>query len=188
MAGPFLYLLGLYLGDGHLATYPRTYQLRITLDSKYPSIIQEAAAAVRVVVPGHRVALVAHPHHNLVRVQSYWAEWARVFPQHGKGPKHSRRIYLPRWQAALAAESPRPLVRGLLHSDGCRCIATIRGRGREYRYPRYYFSNRSEDIKAIFCHNLDLLGVAWTKPGPSQIQIARRDAVADLDEFVGPKS
>jgi hypothetical protein len=54
-------------------------------------------------------------------------------------------------------------------------------------YPRYYFSNVSEDIKAIFCEHLDLLGIEWKRNGPMSISIARRAAVAKLDEFVGPK-
>jgi hypothetical protein len=49
------------------------------------------------------------------------------------------------------------------------------------------FSNHSEDIKAIFCSNLDLLGIGWTRPNGSDIAIDRRSEVAKLDVFVGPK-
>jgi hypothetical protein len=59
--------------------------------------------------------------------------------------------------------------------------------GKLYVYPRYYFSNASEDIKAIFCEHLDLLGIEWKRNGPMSISIARRAAVAKLDAFVGPK-
>jgi hypothetical protein len=54
--------------------------------------------------------------------------------------------------------------------------------------PRYTFSNRSEDIKATFCAHLDLLGIAWRRAGPANISSARREAVAALDAFVGPKA
>jgi hypothetical protein len=54
-------------------------------------------------------------------------------------------------------------------------------------YPRYQFSNRSDDIKAMFCEHLDLLGIAWRRARARNISIARREAVAALDEFVGPK-
>jgi hypothetical protein len=52
---------------------------------------------------------------------------------------------------------------------------------------RYGFSNRSNDIKAIFCEHLDLLGIAWTRPNDKDIAVATRAGVAALDEFVGPK-
>lgn len=58
---------------------------------------------------------------------------------------------------------------------------------RRHAYTRYSFSNRSEDIKAILCDHLDLLGIAWRRASDVNISIARREAVAALDEFVGPK-
>jgi hypothetical protein len=186
-AEQYAYLLGLYLGDGHIARVGRTLQLRISLDSKYGGIIQSAATAVGAVVPQNSVVVVRHPRHNLVRVQSYCVSWPLLLPQHGAGPKHSRDIRLAPWQRAITRKHPKALVRGLIHSDGCRCIATIRCRGYTYRYPRYYFSNKSEDIKAIFCRHLDLLEIPWTRPNEWSIQMARREAVARLDEFVGPK-
>ena len=79
------------------------------------------------------------------------------------------------------------LVRGLIHSDGCRFIARQPAKGRIYRYARYCFSNRSPDIMRILCDHLDLLEVDWTMTDAEQAQIARREAVEKLDEFVGPK-
>ena len=35
----YSYLLGMYLGDGHLARFPRAWCLRIVLDSRYPGIV-----------------------------------------------------------------------------------------------------------------------------------------------------
>jgi hypothetical protein len=80
-----------------------------------------------------------------------------------------------------------PLVRGLLQSDGSRFLNTVHAAGRTYAYPRYLFTNHSDDIKAIFCEHLDLLGIAWKRASERNISIARRDAVERLDEFVGPK-
>lgn len=56
-----------------------------------------------------------------------------------------------------------------------------------YEYPRYLFGNESKDILAICGQALDRLGVAWRYSRPNAISVARRDAVARLDEFVGPK-
>jgi hypothetical protein len=79
------------------------------------------------------------------------------------------------------------LPRGLMHSDGCRFVAAQRVGGKTYRYSRYSFSNKSDDIRAIFCEHVDLLGIGWTRPNASQIAIDRRAEVAKLDEFAGPK-
>jgi hypothetical protein len=82
---------------------------------------------------------------------------------------------------------PRAFVRGLIHSDGSRYVAVVRRRERTYRYTRYSFANRSDDIKAIFCAHLDLLGIRWTRPNEKDIAIARKADVALLDAFIGPK-
>ena len=38
----YAYVLGLYLGDGHIVRSPRTYRLEISCDPKYPGIIAES--------------------------------------------------------------------------------------------------------------------------------------------------
>ena len=45
----------------------------------------------------------------------------------------------------------------------------------------------TNDILAIFCNHLDMIEVPWTRASRDQIQIARKDAVARLDSFIGPK-
>ena len=60
------------------------------------------------------------------------------------------------WQRHLVDRWAEQLLRGLIHSDGCRFINTGRG---NWRWPRYEFSNRSDDIRAIFCYACDELGV-----------------------------
>jgi hypothetical protein len=61
------------------------------------------------------------------------------------------------------------------------------GRDATYSYPRYFFSNESADIRAIFCDYCERLGLRWTQSNRRNISIAHRDSVALLDEFVGPK-
>jgi hypothetical protein len=126
-----------------------------------------------------------------VAVESTTQHWLCAFPQHGPGHKHERRIVLEPWQQALVEADPRPLVRGLVHSDGCRVMnwteQRVAGTTKRYTYPRYFFSNVSADIRGIFTDALDRLGVAWRQNNWNSISIARREAVAALDEFVGPK-
>ena len=106
-----------------------------------------------------------------------------LFPQHGPGKKHQRRIELTPWQQELVDLDPRPLVRGLLHSDGCRVLNWVNGTP----YPRYHFSNVSADIRGIFGRACDQLGVEWRANNRWSLSVARRGSVALLDEFVGPK-
>jgi hypothetical protein len=47
--------------------------------------------------------------------------------------------------------------------------------------------NKSEDILQLCGQTLDQLDVAWRYSRQNAISVARRDAVARLDEFVGPK-
>jgi hypothetical protein len=65
---------------------------------------------------------------------------------------------------------------------------TIRHGDKTYAYPRYNFSNRSDEIKGIFCDACDLLGIEWRVMNALDISVARRESVARLDEFVGPKA
>jgi hypothetical protein len=181
-APAYCYVLGLYLGDGHLASFPRTMCLRIYLDARYPGILRAAAEAVARVLPHNRVSV--HDGSGCAIVQCYSRQWRCLLPQHGPGLKHARPIALVEWQRALTHAHPRELVRGLIHSDGSHFENRV---GLRYAYPRYGFSNRSEDIKAILGEHLDLLGIAWRRAGPYTISIARREAVAALDAFVGPK-
>ncbi len=82
-------------------------------------------------------------------------------------------------------------MRGLMHSDGCRISNTVRrplaDGDRWYSYPRYLFVNRSDDILRLCGEALDRLGAEWRFAKPTTISVARRQAVARLDQFVGPK-
>jgi Homeodomain-like domain len=183
----YAYLLGLYLGDGHVVSTDGSYRLTIKLDAAYPGIVDAAAAAVAAVMPGHSVAVRRHATQRCVAVSTHSILWPQLLPQHGPGRKHLRPIRLGAWQQRITEREPRALVRGLIHSDGSRYVAVVRRRGRMYRYDRYSFANRSDDIKAIFCAHLDLLGIRWTRPNEKDIAIARKADVALLDAFIGPK-
>jgi hypothetical protein len=120
-------------------------------------------------------------------VSSYWKHWPCVFPQHGPGRKHERRIALTPWQQEIVDEHPDQLLRGPIHSDGCRTINRIRHPHKTYEYVRYQFTNASPDVRAIFCDARDALGIEWRRMKERDISIARRASVAKLDAFVGPK-
>jgi len=179
----YVYLLGLYLGDGCLATHQRgVYKLRLSLDGAYPSIINEARGAILEVMPTSKVnSLLRLPRY--VEVYSYSKAWPCLFPQHGPGKKHLRRIRLSTWQEELTRRAPELLLRGLIHSDGCRFVNT----GRGWQHPRYSFTNLSADIRLIFTDTCDLLGLRWTTAGP-KVYVSRKADVARMDGFIGPKA
>ena len=184
---PYAYLLGLYLGDGYVSEAAgRSPILRIACDDAYPQIIAAARAAIGALVP-ERSWVSRQPHARWVNVSCCSRWWPVLLPQHGRGRKHERRIVLTSWQRDITTAHPRALLRGLIHSDGCRFVANQRVGDKTYRYARYSFSNRSDDIKAIFCEHLGVLGIRWTRPNASDIAIDRRSEVAKLDSFVGPK-
>lgn len=185
----YSYLLGLYLGDGwiHHRRDKDVFDLRIYLDAKYPEIIQECAKAMTAVRTNgsERVSFVRAE--GCICVKSYWKHWRCLFPQHGPGMKHERDITLAPWQQDVVNSEPGPLLRGLIHSDGCRFQNRVRVRGKEYRYPRYMFTNHSAQIRAIFCEACDQFGVRWTRTTWRNVAVSRRADVARLDEIIGPK-
>jgi Homeodomain-like domain-containing protein len=182
----YAYLLGLYLGDGYICRMSRTYNLRISMDARYPGIIEEARRAISDVLAPNRGSVQRFRSRNMVEIHGYSNSLPRLFPQHGPGPKHKRRIELEAWQEAIVREHPEQFLRGLIHSDGCRCTNKIQGG--KYEYPRYFFSQVSRDIMWLFCRACHLVGVEHRFTSSRQISVARRASVARLDEFVDPKA
>ena len=117
----------------------------------------------------------------------------RAFPQHGPGRKHLRSIVLTDWQLELTREHPGSLIRGLIHSDGCRVINRFHtklpsGRVAEYSYVRYFFTNHSADIRQIFIDHCALLGIRVTQSNHRNLTVSHRDSIAVLEQLVGPKT
>jgi hypothetical protein len=188
----YCYLLGLYLGDGHVSA-PRGHPLfRLSLDGIYPGIIDSAVAALERCFPDARVRRYVNGDGAWVVLQLSWPGLLAAFPQHGPGKKHERPIVLADWQRDLTTAHPGALARGLIHSDGCRTVNRFKtklpsGRVAEYEYPRYFSSNLSADIRAIFCEHCDLLGIRYTCGHRRNVSIAHKAGIAILEDLVGPK-
>jgi hypothetical protein len=186
----YAYLLGLYLGDGHIAHGPRdVYVLAIACSDDWPGLMDAAQHALSAVMPTSSVCRVRQ--RGCTMVKSYSKHWPCLFPQHGPGRKHLRKIELREWQKAIVGKYPGEFAKGLFHSDGWRgnnhVRRTLAGGDHWYEYPRYQFSNESVDILRLCGEALDRLGVVWRFSRRNSISVARREAVARLDEFVGPK-
>jgi hypothetical protein len=190
----YAYLLGLYLGDGCISDHPRGgHHLRIACADAWPGLIKECQSAILAVRPEGSVCLLQKQ--GCVAVTSYGRHWKCLFPQHGPGKKHERRIALEPWQQEIVDVHPWEFIRGLIHSDGCRITnwttRLVGGERKRYEYPRYFFTNKSDDIRKLLGDALDRVGVEWTttKRGtdPYNISVARKASVALMDAHVGPK-
>ncbi|MBI2205657.1 MAG: hypothetical protein HYU41_17575 [Candidatus Rokubacteria bacterium] len=182
----YSYLLGIYLGDGHIgranARAKTAYRLQIYLNAKQHDVIARVVAAIGTIMPDRSVTSV--PHTGAIALSIYSSAWPWLFPQHGPGRKHTRVIRLEPWQAAVVQQCPEEFLRGLIESDGCRHRRMVGGRN----YPAYAFKNHSTDILGLFTWACDLVGLRWRRANRVTISIARRPEVARLDAMFGVTS
>ncbi len=176
----YAYLFGMYLGDGCVSRMPRTYVLRIFLHKDQRAIADRVARAMNTLLPTRRAGRVRQ-HESVVAVTCYFNQWPTVFPQHGPGRKHRRRIALEAWQREIVTRHPGEFLRGLIESDGCRHRRIVAGRN----YPAYSFTNHSEDILGLFVWACGLVGVRARRSNRVMMSIARRPDVAKLDGIFG---
>ncbi|MEU9716140.1 transcriptional regulator [Streptomyces sp. NPDC047976] len=185
-AAAYAYLLGLYLGDGCISPHPRGgHCLRIACADAWPGLIELCRAAILAVRPTDKVYVLQRQ--GCVNVTSYGRHWTCLFPQHAPGKKHERRIALEPWQQEIVDAHPWEFIRGLIHSDGCRTTNWTVRNGKRYEYPRYFFTNKSDDISALLTDTLDRVGVQWKQANKHNVSIARKESVALMDAHVGPK-
>jgi hypothetical protein len=189
-AGAYSYLPGLYLGDGHITKGRRgVYALPIKCCDAWPGLRDQARIALSAVMPTSSVFSAARI--GCTEIKSTSKHWPCLFPQHGPGRKHEHKIELEPWQQEIVNNHLGDFARGLFHSDGCRLINRVRrplkGGDRFYEYPRYLLSTCQPTYTG--CAARRWTGSGW--PGGSRSRPRSRlrggEAVASLDEFVGPK-
>ena len=189
----YAYLLGLYLGDGCIslagARDKRVWKLRIACADAWPGLIQECARAMIAVRPYNKVFTQQHP--GCTEVVSTSRHWPCLFPQHGPGRKHLRRIELESWQRPLWRHMPGTLpvaysIRtAIAVSTGYEHVSLTETTGMSIRAICSATSPRT----FCGCAGRRWTGSGWcgASHGGTVISVARREAVARLDEFVGPK-
>jgi hypothetical protein len=189
----YAYLLGLYLGDDRISpvglSAKEIWAMRIVCADAWPGLRDECVQALRAIRPANKVRLIQKQ--GCTEVNSHSKHWPCLFSQHAPGVKHERKIELRQWQQQIVDEHAGAFVRSLIHSDGSRFANRVRRvlptGERWYEYPRYLFGNESADIRNLFTDALDILDIEWRRSRSNTISIARREAVARLDEFVRPK-
>lgn len=187
-AADYCELLGYYLGDGHITEMARSQRLRVSLDAKYPKVIDELVELLRRSFPSNSVG--SHQQHGgtTVVVWVYSKHLGCLFPQHGPGLKHSRQIELEEWQQRLVEDEPWGLIKGLIWTDGCRFV----NRTGPHEYRSFAFSNCSEGIVDML---LDATRRVGLEPRVTfelrrriwHVRFNRRRCVALLDQHVGGK-
>lgn len=181
----YAYLLGQYLGDGCLSRNGPGYRLRLATADAYPGIRAECVDAIAR-VSGVAARFVTGQ--GCTEVYASWRHW-QCFVPHGPGKKHTRAIVLLDWQRALAVDRhPDRLVRGLIHSDGCRIMNRVVSRGKAYSYPRYCFTNMSADIRGLFIEACGRLGAEARPSNHIVVSVSTAESVRRLDAVVGPKT
>jgi Homeodomain-like domain-containing protein len=176
-------LLGLYLGDGHIVRAGRTMRLRIFLDSRYPLIVRDVRDLLARSFPENGVGLTRLDGGSTSVVSLYSCHLPCLFPQHGPGKKHERRVRLEAWQERIVAAEPWPFLRGCIRSDGCVFV----NRTGPYSYLSYEFANHSADIRELFTWACDLVDVRYRVNG-TRVRIYQRASVNRLVRNVGRKS
>ena len=100
----------------------------------------------------------------------------------GRGKKLLLRMALEPWQQSHTGRHPELLLRGLLHSDGCRFENT----GRDWRNTRYKFDNPSLDVRRR--RHLHASRSSLDRRRVERSTSLGKEDVRKLDRLVGPNS
>jgi hypothetical protein len=110
----YAYLLGQYLGDGCISATADAakgvWSLRIACADAWPGVMAECISAISAIRPGNKVGTVQAE--GCTVVVAYSRHWPCLFPQHGPGMKHNRKIELELWQRTITGQHPAPLPAG----------------------------------------------------------------------------
>ena len=112
----YAYLLGLCLGEGCISVGGNpakgVWKLRVICADAWPGLVEECVRAMQAIRPTSKVML--QQKQGCQEVSSYSRHWPCLFPQHGQGRKHLRRIELQEWQQT-GRSTDLALVEYLLH-------------------------------------------------------------------------
>lgn len=180
----YAYLLGMYLGDGHITQGKGKKHAILVItqnlddDIAINDIKRHMANIFSYVTP------YVHKKKNAnacdIRIGCN-QNVLPLFPQHGRGAKHKRKIELTNWQKDHIRKEPWAFIKGLLHSDGSKfynkCNKTW----------TWEFKNKSQDIIDIFKWACDLVDLYYTYGKKGSVCFYKKEYVSILNEKVGEK-
>ena len=152
----YSYMLGCYLGDGHIVFIKNKISKRITISTatNTPELIRFQSNILTKF--GNKI-VVRKRKSNCVDIFTHNPELDKLFPQAGPGKKHDRKIELSDWQKEII--NHKYLLLGLFHTDGS---ATKAYSPKNDNPLRYEFVNVSQDIINIYCECLKKLDINYT--------------------------
>lgn len=177
----YSYILGLYLGDGHITKTAKKdiYRLRIFLHDRYKNLNEYALRNLQEILVENKCTIFSSKDCALDIISVYKKNIKEIFPQHGEGLKHKRKIKLEKWQKEII--DPLCFIQGLFHSDG----SYVQGKNVFYQ-----FTNMSTDIKKMYLYYCKKIGVqtSSTDFNKKNIYIYKKNFVKYLEEKIGTKT
>lgn len=186
----YSFILAIYLCDGYISKAFRAASIRLFNDAKYPENTNDWAKKLKILLPENSVTVSKQQNSNSFVVLAYSRKLTDLFPQHGSGPKHSRKLIFSNWQLKIIQEFPEEFIKGCIQSDGCIYTQAMKN---GYSYKRFNFINKSEDIIDLFLSTLKLINISKEKyfqvnRGLFVIQNFSKEAVSILEKIISKKS
>jgi hypothetical protein len=112
------YVIGVALGDGNLSNpNGRAVRLRITLDNRYPKVIEEVIKNLKIILPENKISIVNRSD-NCLDVSVYSNKLTEIIPwEAGSGSKIVQRATIPNWIKS-DLNFTKHCLKGLLQTDG----------------------------------------------------------------------
>lgn len=113
------YVVGLALGDGNLSNpNGRAVRLRISCDTKYPNLIEEAKDALRRLLPNNKVNQVKKRLANCIDLYCYSNSLEKLLGWKAKmGSKYNQHVHVPK-RIIENKKLSIACLRGLMQTDG----------------------------------------------------------------------
>ncbi len=167
-------LYGLAIGDGHIQVFPRTERLSITLDAKYPYLIERTAEFLWKVFK-KKVVRAKAKHTNAVQVYIYQKDIAKRmgFPS---GNRSRVRKHIPDW-IWKSEEYRLACIKGLLEAEGSLSIHLP-----TCTY-NFQFANFNQYLLKEMKLALEMLGL-HPEVRPKAVRLRRRHEVQYLEKLI----
>lgn len=150
----FSFILGAYLGDGHVVKNSRCEKLSIYNNIIDTNVIAEQVRCLSIIFPNNSVSTYKQLNSNCLEVNVNHSKMKEIF-NHASGKKHERKIKLDNLQRNIVNKFPKEFLKGLFWSDGSRYLH----KQGKYEYILYNFTNVSKDIIDLCSFYLEFLDI-----------------------------